>query len=71
MRLQEKIAPVKAWLEKQPKSFKQGMSAFLAVVMVFGIISAARPTELVPLKLTVKLWQWSKTKLWQRQSLAR
>ncbi|MEW6698112.1 MAG: peptidoglycan DD-metalloendopeptidase family protein [Bacillota bacterium] len=42
MRLQEKIAPVKAWLEKQPKSFKQGMSAFLAVVMVFGIISAAR-----------------------------
>lgn len=42
MRLQEKFASMKAWLEKQPKTFKQGMSAFLVLVLVFGMISAAR-----------------------------
>ena len=42
MQFENQLNTWKAWLQKQPKLFKQGMSAFLAVVLLFGVISMAK-----------------------------
>lgn len=41
MQVKDKVAQIKTWLEKQPKIFKQGISSFLVVLLIFGVITVA------------------------------
>ncbi|AQS57730.1 M23 family metallopeptidase [Desulforamulus ferrireducens] len=55
MKFEKQLDTCKAWLQKQPKVFKQGMSVFLAVVLLFGVISMVKSSTACAVELDGKV----------------
>lgn len=41
---QKNIEPIRTWLGKQPKLLKQGISAFVAVALIVGLVAVGKPS---------------------------